>query len=525
MLKILCDEKVCKEVLDELQIVYKIQEKVVVTGYECIHGKTGHFYFRATEDKKETEFLLLELSEEEVWELDKFQLNLGYRKQRIKIHGKQLEPSESDDCFVYEKRDRAFQESQYHNLENLKRYKGEKLQLDKCDVYLLIPGKFEKDFEVWKQIPEKKRDVFDIFKKHIDECVATEYNSDFSQSLSRKCVGEVTIEIEDKENKKVYYQDALVGIVRHNTGFCVVEIMVQNCAVGGNKLLNWYCGNMLQLIYENKKYSIEEFLGNLHIRAYGKKRSMVFSYGEVTEEELVNALANEEFPMGKIRGDLKDKIKCENIAQYDTAEVYVSEETMFEKCQMFNVFGNQRLKYDAIEIFFVELILFQDAAIEKVYVDLEKEREKQKENYDVEKSIARYEEINFDMSQAIRFADYSQFNFPTVRKSAQKVASCFGIEQVFEKYERNKALLESLISANKRKRQEEQDNIKNRFLFLLSTVAAVGTLGDIFFAICQETTDGLKSYIAAFVIIAAVFGVYKLSMFLFDSGKKGRKER
>ena len=51
---------------------------------------------------------------------------------------------------------------------------------------------------------------------------------------------------------------------------------------------------------------------------------MVFSYGEVTEEELVNALANEELPMGKIQGDLKEKIVCENIAQYDTAEVYVS---------------------------------------------------------------------------------------------------------------------------------------------------------------------------------------------------------
>lgn len=282
---------------------------------------------------------------------------------------------------------------------------------------------------------------------------------------------------------------------------------------------------MVKLLYEGKEYSIKEFLNSLYIRAYGKKRSMVFSYGEVTEEELVNALANEELPMGKIQGDLKEKIVCENIAQYDTAEVYVSEETMFEKCQTFNVFGNKRLEYDAIEIFFVELILFQDAAIDKVYQDLEKEREKQKTCCDIEDAIARYEEINFDMSQAIRFADYSQFNFPTVRKSAQNVAKCFGIEQVFEKYERNKSLLESLIQANKRKRQEQQDNIKNRFLFLLSTVAAVGTLGEIVYTLYQDFSLGGKAYALAFIIIAIVFGIYKLTMYIFDFFEKGQKEK
>ena len=236
-------------------------------------------------------------------------------------------------------------------------------------------------------------------------------------------------------------------------------------------------------------------------------------------------MANEEFPMGKIRGILKEKVKCENIAQYDTADVYVSEETMFEKCLTFNVFGNKRLEYDAIEIFFVELILFQDAAIDKVYQDLEKEREKQKNCNQIEESIARYEEINFDMSQAIRFADYSQFNFPTVRKSAQNVANCFGIEQVFEKYERNKILLESLINANKRKRQEQQDNIKNRFLFLLSTAAAVGTLGDIFYAMYQDFSSGWKSYALAFAIIAVGFGFYKLTMHIFDVLEKGQSKK
>ena len=521
-MKIICDEQARIEVLDPLKLHYDKVEKVFLEGYVCHHTPNRNFYFDKSLNSEKNEFLILELSEEEIWGLDKLQSNLGYRKQRVEVVGSQLELSEKQECFIYEKREGGFEASEYHTFEHIKAYGDKELQLDKCDVYLLIPGKLEKTSNVWEDLPEKRRDVFEVFRANIDSCVEEEYNSRFAKSLSRKCIGEITLEIKDLTDGECYYQDALVGMVKHDTGICVLEIMVQNCAVGGNKLLNYYCGNQVAYIYEGHKYSLEEFLKKLHIRKYGKKRSMVFSYGNVREEEIINALANEEFPMGKIGGDFQRKLLMENIAQYDTAEVYVSEQTMFEKCENINVFGNQRLAYHAIEIFFVELILFQDAAVDKVYVDLEEEREQQKNCRSVEESTDRCEEISFDMSQAIRFADYDQFNFPTVRKSAQNVARCFGIDQVFEKYERNKALLESMIQANKRKMMERQDNIKNRFLFLLSAVAAVGTLGDIFYVLYQDQVGGALSYVAAFAIIAIIFGIYKLVMYIFDFIAKQR---
>ena len=87
---------------------------------------------------------------------------------------------------------------------------------------------------------------------------------------------------------------------------------------------------------------------------------------------------------------------------------------------------------------------------------------------------------------------------------------------MYEKYERNKELLESMIQANKRKMAERQDNIKNRFLFLLSAVAAVGTVGDIFYVLYKDQVGGGLSYVAAFAIITIIFVLYRLVMWIVN---------
>ena len=515
-MRTICDQQAINEVMAVLAFPFQVTARIRLSGYVCVHDANRNFYFRKTEDLQLREFFVVVMPDASCWELDKFQLNLGFRKQRVEINGNILEPTDSDDCFIYEKREGGFVASDTHTLENIRSYVCTQRQLECCDVYLLIPGKLEKGDDVWDSIPQKHRDVFTVFRRKIDACIREEFNSHFADELERKCIGELTIEIEDPIEGRTFYQDALAGVVKHSTGICILEITVQNCAVGGNKLLNHYCGNMMHILYEGQRYTADELLKALHIRKYGHKRSMVFSYGDVSEAAIVNALANEEYPMGKICGDFLRKIREQNIAQYDTAEVYVSEETMFEKCAEINAYGNKRLAYHAIEIFFVELILFQDAAVDKVYTDLEEEEKRQNEYRNVETAMARCEEISFDMAQALQFADYDQFNFPTVRLSARNVAACFGLDRIFEKYDTNKTLLETMIQANKRKWQTQQDEVKNRFLFLLSAATTIGMLGDIFYVLYQDKFGGFLSYVAAFVILAVIYGIYKLRLHIID---------
>lgn len=508
--RLICDERARRELLDGLGLEYSRGPAVTLEGHEWVHEENGLFYLKKTGGAERAEGETLTLSDQAVWTLDKVQSSLALAKERPEGAG--------EDCYTYVPRADESAVAGCVSLERARLDSGEKRQLDQCDIYLLIPGKMEK--EVWDRLPRMDSQVFQIFKTEIGARVEEEYNSQFAKSLERVCVGQVVLEFRDLVDGQVYSQNALAGMVKHETGFCILELMVQNCAVGGNKLLNYYCGNMMEVLFQGERYCLDGFYRRLGMERFGKKRSMVFAYGEVTREEIINALANEEFPMGKIGGDFARKADTENIAQYDTAEVYVSHETMLEKCRLMDLEGDKRLGYHAMEIFFVELILLQDAAIDKVYVDLNREGERQRGYRDIQASTEIYEQLNFDMAQALRFGDYGQFNFPTVRQSAYKVAENFGLEQIEEKYRTNKELLGAMIQANKRKLQERQDRVKNYFLLLLSAMSAVGTLGDILLAIREGEQVGFWIYAAALLVVLCLFGVYKAVAFLTEKRKR-----
>lgn len=521
-MKILCDERAKKNVIDELGVAYDTVETVALKGYECVHFENEVFYISEVASEPEYSFLVIELSEQDVWQLDKFQCFTAVAKKRVAIEAMKLDEAESSDLLIYVRREDNSKIEIAPAIDVIKKYEEQKKQLNVCDLYLLVPGKLESEECVWENLPSMKSQVFDVFRQKIDYCVKTEYNSDFVKKLSRKCIGQVVLTMVDS-NKREYYQSALVGVVKHETGLCVLEIIVQNCYVGGNKLLNYYCANEMEILFQGNRYSIREFCTFLKIRCFGKKRSLVFAYDDLSDEEMINALANEEFPMGTIGGDFLKKIREENIALYDTAEVYVSHETMLEKCRIMDVFGEQRLGYQAIELFFVELILLYDAAVDKIHVELNNEVERQRNRNDISGATLRYEQLSFDMAQAIRFGDYEQFNFPTVRESAKKVAKSFGLESIFEKYTRNKELLGSMIEANKRRLEEKQDSVKNMFLLLISALATVDGVAKLVDLIYQGNRGEIICYAIALTIVLGLYALCKLIIKRIGLSKKRKK--
>ena len=505
-MRLICDRQARQSIIDQLHIPVK-QEQTVMLGGLCPVCTAYVFYFQRQSAAAQAEYLLLEMEDEAIWALDKQLSPIALAKEFVKIEDGMLVPiGEQDEreCFIYVRRE----DDSYVPQIAAPPY-GTPMQLSTCDLYLMIPGKLSKQKGAWERLPTIHSSVFNTFQKDIDKVVAEEYHSDFARSLERKCLAQVELEIL-KAEEVCYRQGALVGIVKHDTDFCILEIIIQNCAIGGNKILNYYCGDLLQIRHMGRSYTLDAFCQLLQIRRFGRKRSMVFAFGDVPEQEIVNALANEETPMGTIGGDFLRKVQTDNIAQYDTAQVYVSHETMFEKCKDMDIDGDCRLSYNGIEMFFVELILFQDAAIDKVYVDLHAESQRQHQHADPYQGMERLEQFSFDMEKAIRFSDYDQFNFPSVRKSAMKVSERFGVRYIYEKYETNKQLLSSMIATNKRRIQEKQDKVKNHFLLLLSAMAAVGTLGEILYVIHEDHFYGAMSYAVALGVIAGMFGIYKL---------------
>lgn len=515
------------EVLKKLQVTYTFLRQETIENYIFSEGKDGISYLESCPGAK-TEVSYVELAKQDMWKTDKTWNCFRYRREELHFH--------EEPAMAYRKRENGIEKAQDEKVEDMAVLLSKTRQLDTSDLYLLIPGKLKQDKtlgkDYWDKLDHVPNEVFDIFSENIEYCIKSEYYSNFADTLERKCLGEVILEIEeDRVEKRSFRQSALVEIVRHETGLCILEIIVYNCSVGGNKLLNYHCASELIYEYEGRRYTLQELMDLWHIRPYGKMRSMVFAYGDVSDEAVINALVNEEYPMGRVGGDYARIVREDNIAQYDTAEVFVSSVTMLERCKSLDnaseLILDYRIAYHTIEIFFVELLLFQDASIDKIYLDVKKEQGMQEKETDMEEALERYEQIGFDMGKAMGFSDYEQFVFPTTRISARKVALRFGIEQMYEKYETNRQLLETMIQSNKRQMEFKQDKIKNSFLLLISGVSLLGTLGESLYNICESMESGIAGYGLAVIIIGAGFFLYQLAMYLFKNKikkvKKGDK--
>lgn len=391
-------------------------------------------------------------------------------------------------------------------------------QLENCDVYLMIPGRINKSANISNY--NETNPIIESFISNITEVVKSEFDGDFFKAVSRYYLGPAKIVIDDVYDNQRYDQPAQMVLTVHDeTRLAILEIITPSVEIGGNKLLSYYCGKDINFEIADQKFSYDELLENYGIKPFGIKRSIVFANNDVQDFEIINALANEEFPMGTIGGALGQKLKTENHAQYDTAEVYVSLATMFEKCKNWPAEPLDRIPYQTIEVFFVELLLFQDAAIDKMYHDIQEEKDKQRNGIDLAGARQRFEKLSFNMSQALKFTDYNQFLYPTVKISATTVSKAFGIDLIYDKYENNKKLLQEMIEINERRMRKESDDVKSRFLFILTALSAFSAING---ALTNVFGSAIKSY-SYFIAAGAVTVTYIIYRLIIKEKKKKYK--
>ena len=163
-----------------------------------------------------------------------------------------------------------------------------------------------------------------------------------------------------------------------------------------------------------------------------------------------------------------------NIAQYDTAEAYVSDVTLLEISKEFKPELCDRLSEQAIEVFFIILLLLQDAAICNVEMMIEKAISD--ERNDNGNSNTELHTLVVEMSKATKFFNPRNFYYPTVRLSSIKIAEKFGLPKQIKLMTENKMLLEQLIELNTMRVQSKENDIINVILIILAVIQVVPIL-------------------------------------------------
>ena len=467
-------------------------ESAVLSDYLICCDASGRGFLKSARGYT-AEGFFAECTAEDIWTLDQWKNVLGLCKNELSdsdgfsyfsIYGKDGEKNvsfASDECI-----DKFVARLGAH--ESIKR----------GDVHLLIPGSTDTDFE---KIPQAF--LGKLLKDSITEVNSKEYKSDFLKDCDRYALGKIAV-----LGYGDIHQNAVLTVMKHKmTGLCVVDIFIPAVEENTHEILEAYRGNELQTEYRGSQFDIEGICRHIGVDIQGSPRSLVFAYEELNLTQRINLLANESTPMGKIVGTHFEKLATENIAQYDTAKVYVSPVTMLEMTDAINNDIFSRIASQAIEIFFVEMLLLQDAAVSKMYSRVKKEIELERFSVARKDADRIIGELINDTTYALNFADYQQFYFPTVMVSAERIAKAFGIDRIHEKFEQNRKLLENMIASHKAEIDKKENAIKNNLLAVLTVLSGISTVYG-FFTLLED--GNLWLYIAMSVVllgIAVYFGV------------------
>lgn len=525
---LLIDDKEYFSLLNRLNISYDNMTSVTLSNVSVCKENHNLFYFTITFCGQKQSFNIIEIDYYNIWKLDTifganniFRVNVIINNSEATVNFDEC--NDASPVFFYTKNNTSLVEADTEAIiDALSSYH----QLQYCDAYLMIPGYLN----VMQDSIENSFSE-DYFCKIIKKRLEDETEESFIQDIFRFNLGSIDLIIEsDVIEKKRFSQRARLYLVWHKpTGFCILEFMVLNCCIGGNKLNNYFGGNGFSFRLNGYQYNYIELLELFEIKLFGNKRSLMFAYGDVEKKEIINALANEEYAMGEIKGKFAE-LAYDDIAIYDTAEVYVSQTTMFELCKQQPNTIYDRVSYQSIELFFVELLLFQDASVDKTYKDLRQLQKDEAKNKNYEKTIEKLDELNEELTTALIFSDYDYFLFPTTRMSSKRISEAFGLFDIYEKYKQNIDILKGLVESNKRKSDKKQDRIKNKFLFLLTFLSALGTFGEIIY-VAEKRITPLNAYVLASFIILLTYSIYKILMTVGEkndrktNGKTKRKNR
>lgn len=520
---LLIDEKKYAEDLKLLHINYTIKEKLVINNIKfadnnaiCINSLN-----------RSISFSIVDIDYFDVWKLDTKYLYNNMIRQGVYIDDQRLYLNQNSESiensqiiYGYFFCSKDFVYNSDFNQNRLIEALNINHQLKFCDLYLMIPGYLSDNVS-----KNSLCGALDFLGSTINQRLQEEIDEKFITEICRYYLGTIDL-IVDKDiiEGKRYVQKAILYLVYHKeTGFCILQFVVLNCYIGGNKLNNYFCGNGLIYRYNNHIYNITELLALFNIIPFGKRRSIIFTYGELKKNELVNALASEEYPIGNLKGDFIDLAE-KDIALYDIANVYVSSTTMIENCNRLFETIYQRVCYHSVELFFVELLLLQDASVDKIYKELRELQKDQSKSRNYELTIDKLDCINKELTDVLTFSDYDHFLFPSTRISSKKIADAFGLPSIFDKYQQNIDLLKGLVEANKRKNEKKQNNIKNKFLLLLTFLSSLGTFGEIIY-VSEKKIKPIIAYFLASIIILMIYVIYKVVIFIGEKNDKKTDRR
>lgn len=463
------------------------ETKTAPCGKACVERQTGGC----------ARGVLARLEEEQLWRLDQWKDVPAL--QRVSLEGEK----EGETFFVYVPIDKGLEAAgKEFETEPMVRGFEKKLSLGggrKCDLHLLYPcavsgGEDSSDQETAGEFlntslitrenllreEDNQEELCDFFLEKLRQYNHEEFEGIFFRQISRKPLGIVRTVITLDEEEFFQYGFAYVS-VHPQTGAAMMGLALLSLSVPMELELCGFCSDELKIVTKDgRRMTVGAWMGERGLTPYGSPKAAGFSYSPMEQEEILLCLACELSPMGNLIGEELVGWSRENFAQYDIAQVYASDKCLLEISKMKGYLLKERLNVEAVELFFLELLMMQEAAISRVS---DRTYDLFREGLYREDSSGSQEKL-FALSQeaasAVLFVNFKKLRFPTVRISVRKIAERFGIAEGLETYQTCREMLEQMIAMNTAEAEKADGDLMNLLLLFLTMIQVLPVFADMF---------------------------------------------
>ena len=367
-----------------------------------------------------------------------------------------------------------------------------------CDIYLHYPIQVN-SFAF--NITEHRED---FFTKKFKDIVDDEYGEAELGKLEHYFIGYEDL-IYKYEEKDVTIRASLYYTVDNNE-LGILTVMLPVCACSPLSL--WIKAFEGKLRVGDSTFA-QYLCRNYKIKVLSTPKLTVFASKELTEFQKLQFFVVEELEGIQIINESFIKRANTNIAQYDSAKIYASENVIIEIPKNFKLCYKDRIESQILTLFVAEIFIFQSATI----FETKKYIEDLIANEDISKKKFK-ESVTVLLIKSKRYWDRNQFLYPTARKLAENIGEAMKVDELHSYQDENEKMLDKLVQMNKLKQEEIESSSLNAILLIISLLGVIPIVSEMVIKIYDKKFNSVDaiSYIISILSCFFLWILYKIGV-------------
>lgn len=331
----------------------------------------------------------------------------------------------------------------------------------KSDIFILIPCHVEDSYSHLKNICDKFKDSFaDEYMSTLRDAAQSELVDRVYNIFDRCYLGEYTFPIlgdalkgkEEIEKTKI----KLFITFCERTRLSVITGIITGYQGNPTNILDQVTREEILFDFGTHYTYINSFLiNNFKIFKNGEAKTCVIQTSKASEEDILYYMANEtndsKLVDTKIISEKYKSIAVDNVAVYDFSEIYVSESTIY---QSLTVENEDKLQYECLLIFIVELIVMQLSAVYRTNVKVALALEENKTL-----NVKDYEKLSNEFANTLSIWQVNIYRYKGAQTIANTISRRFEVNKVLANYKQNDRFLQNIINTRNVKNALKESNI------------------------------------------------------------------